>query len=92
MTFEQYMNSKIPTWRTKLSIELINELKYIFDSAAKQEATANNIFDMAFKCNKSGIDYSTDFDKANEKLAAYNSQLINKVEEIKNALQTIKNM
>ena len=88
MNFEQFMDSKIPTWRTEISINVIQELKNMYEAAARWENTVNNIFDMALNHNESDIDYSTDLQKASDNLILYNTQLTDNINIIKQKINT----
>lgn len=66
MLFEEYISSKIPTWKTDLSESVLEQLKNQYNDMIRKKEIVDRIFNMAFNYNKSGIDYSTDYDKARE--------------------------
>ena len=82
MKFEEYMNSKIPTWKNDLSTEVILYLKQLYENASKWEQTIDNIFDITLSPKAPNVDYSTDLMKAQDKLNFYNSQLENDINNI----------
>lgn len=86
MNFEQYMDEKIPTWRTDVSMEELENLKNLHSNVNKWQGIANNTMDMAFNHNKSGIDYSTDYEKANNEVGRYLIMLENAITEIRQRL------
>ena len=82
MKFEEYMNSKIPTWKNDLSTEVILYLKQLYENASKWEQTIDNIFDITLSPKAPNVDYSADLMKAQDKLNFYNSQLENDINNI----------
>lgn len=86
IAFEEYMDSKITTWRTDISLELLSKLKEIHGKVIEYQKTIDQIFSLAFGSNKAGIDYSNDFDKAMTELNKYNVELIRNIEGIKKVI------
>ena len=68
-TFEEYMNEKVPNYQNSISEQVIEGLKEKYNTVQKYMKIVDNTLDMALNHNKSGIDYSTDYVKANENLA-----------------------
>ena len=84
--FEQYMNEKIPTWKTDLALETIEYIKDLHKKVNDYQAIADNIFYMNFNQNKTGIDYSTDWNKANENLNNSYIELERNIKEIQKVI------
>ena len=82
MTFEQYMDEKIPTWKTQIAIEDVEELKQLYDTVNTWEKTIHNILNMSLKHNKAGIDYSNDLGKATQHLEISKMNLEEKISQI----------
>ena len=86
ISFEEYLDQKLPTWRTDLSEEVIVYLKNMYTEAIQWRENIRRIFDMALNHNTAGIDYSTDLEKANERLSMSNSKINAAIEQIKQVI------
>ncbi len=76
MSFEEYMNSKNINWKEELSIDQIERLNKLFLYKRSLEESNRRLLNKSF--SNSGIDYSTDYNKNNEKL----SIIYNEIESI----------
>lgn len=86
ISFEEYLDQKLPTWRTDLSEDIIIYLKNMYNEAIQWRESIRRIFDMTINHNSSDIDYSTDLEKANEKLLVINSKINSTIEQIKQVM------
>ena len=86
MGFETYMNEQIPTWKTDISFDVIEVLKKKFDKVQMWQQSLNTINNNMKNHNKSGIDYSTDFQKAGNDFARYTGMLDELLNEVKETL------
>lgn len=84
--FEQYMNEQIPNWKNDLAVDTIEYLKNLHKNVIDWKKVADNIFNMSFNQNKAGIDYSTDFEKANQNLVASEMELEQAINNIKKVI------
>ena len=84
--FEKYMDEQIPTWRTDVSIELIQELKELYTKVVEYQKTIDGIFNMSFNHNSAGVDYSNDLQKNQTKLIELKSELQRNIDGIKSVV------
>lgn len=82
MNFEAYMNEKIPTWEKCLSLDVIASLKIKFDEVQMWQKSLDTINNNMKNHNKSGIDYSTDFEKDMDRLTRARWALESDISEI----------
>ena len=75
LTFEQYMDKEIPSWKTTLDMQSIESLKQIYDGIIYYENKYKNIVDLSNQFRDSGIDYSGDLIKANMEAEALEKKL-----------------
>ena len=91
MKFEEYMNTEIPTWKTDISLEVISELKEIYNKMEEWKKISDDTLESAFHHNNSGLDYSTDFERARKKLGYYQNLLFDSIYNIKEVINSGKN-
>lgn len=85
MSFEEYMNSKIPTWNTDLTISEIEKLENLFEQKNDWQKTVNITLEKQLN-NKSNIDYVNDYEKARKHLANCHINLEKEIYKIKQRL------
>ena len=90
MTFEQLVEKEIPNWRQTISVEVLSELKDAYEKSKEYEQMLENIMDMSFKYASIGIDYSTDYQKTNERWLFYRNLFSEKLNEAKNIVNKDK--
>lgn len=90
MTFEQYMESKVPGYTNLFPEEVISALKKDFDSKESYRLAREKAMDMALNHNTSGIDYTTTIQKNMDNENRYAMALESKIEQIKQQLGIVE--
>ena len=91
MTFEEYMNSEIPTWKTDISLEVISQLKELYNKKEEWRKILDNTLESAIHHNSSGLDYTTDFERGRKRLGYYQNLLFDEIQNIKEVINSEKN-
>ena len=86
MTFEEYMESKIPGYKTLVPEEVISTIKRDFETKELYRKSRESATNMALNHNKADIDYTTTIEKnlANEN--RYQMIIENEIEQVKQQL------
>ena len=85
MSFEEYMESKIPGYNTAISEDKINEMKELYSDYITNFNIAKKNIELQYN-STSGIDYSNDFEKFQSLSNVAKSKLDDEIEVIKNEL------
>ncbi len=90
MTFEEYMESKVPGYKSLFPEEVLPILKKDFDLKESYRLAREKAMDMALNHNTSGIDYTTTMQKNMDNENRYSMILESKIEQIKQQLGIVE--
>ena len=86
MTFEEYMEKKVPGYKELFPEEVLPTLKKDFETKEAYRVARESAMHMALYRNQSGIDYTTTIQKNIENENRYEMILDSKIEQIKRQL------
>lgn len=89
MSFDEYLESEIPGYKSLLTEEEIGSLKKDYEQKDFYEKAANTCFNMQFS-SKANIDYANDYEKNNARAWEYRNRLKQEIASLQTRLGIVK--